>query len=240
MKYDYCVSYFVSNKTQFIWTSKDIIIMLQKISISIDFSDDILLIPVEWLLCRLHVYVNIPVTRCRCSTPEDMPVCCRAVVGPEPLLDIRSEPPPPPAGTSPSSCNGCFASAAHLHMFYCTLPIYLSSNCQDKQFDLQTWTSCLNVSAHFNMEENILHPYGTDKWDAYTQRAFFKQICIMWCLLDYEQYYFSVNHRMERLMKKPQTFLCTHPTPPHPLLWAIMGIYKHALILYVGVSGLRI
>ncbi len=32
--------------------------MLQKISIYIDFSDDILLIPVEGLLCRLHVYVN--------------------------------------------------------------------------------------------------------------------------------------------------------------------------------------
>lgn len=164
-------------------------------------------------------------TRSRCSTPEDMPVCCRAVVGPEPLLDIRSEPPPPPAGTSPSSCSGCFASAVHLHMFYCTLPIYLSSNCQDKQFDLQTWTSCLNVSAHFNMEENILHPYGTDMWDAHTQRAF-KQIYIMWCLLDYDQYDFSVNHMMERLMKKPHTFVCTHPTPPHPLLWANMGIIQ--------------
>ncbi len=42
------------SKTQFIWNSKAIIIMLQKISISIDFShtpdDDILLIPVEVML----------------------------------------------------------------------------------------------------------------------------------------------------------------------------------------------
>lgn len=151
------------SKTQFIWNSKHIII-----KITIDFSctrdDDILLIPLEVMLCRLHVYVNIPVTRNRCSTPEDMPVCCRAVVGPEPSLDTRSEPPPPPAGMSPSSYSGCFVSAAHLHMFYCTLPIYLSSNWQDKQFDLQTWVSCLNISARFNMEENILYPYSRDMW----------------------------------------------------------------------------
>jgi len=116
------------------------------------------------LLCRSHVHVNIPVTRNQCSTLEDMPVCCRAVVEPEPLLDIRSEPSPPHAGMLPSSCNGCFVFAARLHMLYCTLPICLSSNCQDKQIDLQMWALCLNISTYFNMEEDTLHPYGTNTW----------------------------------------------------------------------------
>lgn len=218
------------SKTQFIWNSKDIIIMLQKISISIDFSrtpdEDILLIPVEVMLCRLHVYVNIPVTRSWCSTPEDMPVCCRAVVGPEPLLDIRSEPPPPPAGTSPSSCSGCFASAAHLHMFYCTLPIYLSSNCQDKQFDLQTWTSCLNVSAHFNMEENILHPYGTDMWDTYTESLLQTNLHNVMFIRLWAIWFLCKPH--DGKANEETTYICLHP--PHTtlscgLIWAYTNMH---------------
>lgn len=122
-----------------------------------------------------HVHVNIPVTRNQCSTLEDMSVCCRAGVGPEPLLDIRSEPPPPHAGMSPSSCSGCFVSAARLHMFYCTLPICLSSNCENKQFDLQKRTLCLYISAYFNMEEDTLQPYGTGTWHSNTHKCFIKQ-----------------------------------------------------------------
>lgn len=173
------------------------------------------------LLCRLHVHVNIPVTRSQCSTLEDMSVCCRAVVGPETLLDIRSEPPPLHAGMSPSSCNGCFASAARLHMFYCTLPICLSSNCQDKRFDLQKQTLCSNIPAYFNMEEDTLHLYDTGTWHSNTHKGFIKQnlpnvmIIRLWPIwLLCKQHNGKTN--------KETTYICLHP--PHPLP---VASYRH-------------
>ncbi len=153
-------------------------------------------------------------TRSRCSTPEDMPVCCRAVVGPEPLLDIRSEPPPPPLVRHLPHAADVSRLLSTSTCSDCTLPIYLSSNCQDKQFDLQTWTSCLNVSAHFNMEENILHPIWhrhvrrthTESFQTNLHNVMFIRLWAIW---------FLCNHMMERLMKKPHTFVCN---PPHPTL----------------------
>ncbi len=111
-----------------------------------DFIDEILLI--QWRDCYVGTcYVNIPVTRFQCSTRRTCLVL-QGWVGPEPVLDIRSEPPPPPAGTSPSSWQRMFrVCCPPPHVSTAHSPFTCRSNCQDKQFDLQTWTSCLNVSA---------------------------------------------------------------------------------------------